>query len=158
MERPALSATMYVALRYTTTRAQASGPRTQSSLLSSSKTPPIRFTTAEHAHQACEAESYGGFLLLWRARGTGAALLDPSTPGACSGLDAIDRVLPQFESKISTKALYLLGRRPRVIATGFVSTAVSADKGPRTGNELPKFFIAKFTERYFAAFRTARTM
>jgi hypothetical protein len=40
----------------------------------------------------------------------------------------------------------------------FVNIAVSADKGPRTGNELLKFIITKFAEQHFAAFRTTRTV
>jgi hypothetical protein len=56
------------------------------------------------------------------------------------------------------RVLFVFGRRPTVIAPGFVSIAVTADKGQRTGDELPKFFIIKFAEQHFAAFSTARTM
>jgi hypothetical protein len=56
------------------------------------------------------------------------------------------------------RVLFIFGRRPTVIAPGFVSIAVTADKGQRTADELLELFIIKFAEQYFTAFTTARTM
>ena len=62
------------------------------------------------------------------------------------------------QQDVRESVLFIFGRRPRVIATGFVNITASAYKGQRSGNELLKFIITKFAEQHFAAFRTARTM
>jgi hypothetical protein len=58
----------------------------------------------------------------------------------------------------NAEQIQVSGMPTTLIDPGFVSIAVTADKGQRTGDELFKFFIIKFAEQHLTAFSTARTM